>query len=164
MMTGNLQPSTLCLWRGSVQPDWLDYNGHMTEHRYLQVFGESSDALYERIGVDMARADEGAYYTLSTFITHLAECKLGTALESETEILGYDARFLHLFHRVFDAAGQPLAEGEHLAIHVRHGASGPAPSVMQEAIGRLFALQVGRPVPPTAGKVLRRALQHSRLT
>ena len=77
------QPSTfpLRLWRGSVQPDWLDYNGHMTEHRYLQVFGESSDALYELIGVDMARADEGAYYTLSTFITHLAECKLGTALE-----------------------------------------------------------------------------------
>ena len=163
-MTGSFGPSTLRLWRGSVQPDWLDYNGHMTEHRYLQVFGESSDALYERIGVNMQKADEGAYYTLSTFITHLAECKLGTALETETEILGYDARFLHLFHRVFDAAGNPLAEGEHLAIHVRHGASGPAPAAMLDAIGQHYAAQVGRPVPPSAGKVLRRALQNSRLT
>lgn len=160
-MTNTPQP--LRLWRGSVLPDWLDYNGHMTEHRYLQVFGESSDALYERIGVDMQRAEEGAYYTLSTFITHLAECKLGVALETETEILGYDARFLHLFHRVYDAAGTPLAEGEHLAIHVRHGVSGPAPAAMLDAISGLFALQVGRPAPPTAGKVLRRALQHSRL-
>jgi acyl-CoA thioester hydrolase len=160
-MTNTPQP--LRLWRGSVLPDWLDYNGHMTEHRYLQVFGKSSDALYERIGVDMQNADEGAYYTLSTFITHLAECKLGTALESETEILGYDARFLHLFHRVFDASGTPLAEGEHLAIHVRHGESGPASEAMLAKIGRFFAMQLGRPVPATAGKVLRRALQHSRL-
>lgn len=162
-MTGKPQSSTLRLWRGSVQPNWLDYNGHMTEHRYLQVFAESSDALYERIGVDTARADEGAYYTLSTFITHLAECKLGTVLQTETEILGYEARFLHLFHRVFDPAGKSLAEGEHLAIHVRHGASGPASEAMLEAIGRLFATQVGHPVPATAGKVLRRALENSRL-
>jgi len=156
-------PKPLRLWRGSVLPDWLDYNGHMTEHRYLQVFGESSDALYERIGVDMQNADAGAYYTLSTFITHLAECKLGTALESETEILGYDARFLHLFHRIFDATGTALAEGEHLAIHVRHGASGLASEAMQARIAQFYAGQVGLPVPPTAGKVLRLALQQSRL-
>ena len=92
----------LQLWRGQVLPEWLDYNGHMTEHRYLQAFGESSDALYGRIGVDFADAVSGAFFTLTTFITHIAECKIGTGLYSETEILGHDPRLLHLFHRLFE--------------------------------------------------------------
>ena len=35
-----------------VQPEWVDYNGHMTESRYLQVFGDSSDAFFRYIGID----------------------------------------------------------------------------------------------------------------
>ncbi len=32
--------------RYDVRPEWIDYNGHMTESRYLQVFGDAMDALY----------------------------------------------------------------------------------------------------------------------
>ena len=35
-----------------VRPEWIDYNGHMTESRYLQVFSDAMDALYRRVGVD----------------------------------------------------------------------------------------------------------------
>ena len=28
-----------------IPPDWLDYNGHVTESRYLQLFGDATDAL-----------------------------------------------------------------------------------------------------------------------
>ncbi|MEI9985593.1 MAG: hypothetical protein WDN69_21835 [Aliidongia sp.] len=34
----------LVLKRTEVDAQWVDYNGHMTEHRYLQVFGETTDA------------------------------------------------------------------------------------------------------------------------
>lgn len=50
-----------------------DYNGHMTEHRYLQVFGESADGFYRMIGVEFSRANEGASYASKTHIRHLAE-------------------------------------------------------------------------------------------
>lgn len=59
----------LQLWRGEVLPKWLDYNGHMTEHRYLQVFGETSDALYRRLGVAFDSAFEGSYFLRSRRIT-----------------------------------------------------------------------------------------------
>ncbi len=36
-----------------VSAAWVDYNGHMTEHRYLQVFGDTSDGLLRLIGVDL---------------------------------------------------------------------------------------------------------------
>lgn len=159
-----LEQSTLRLWRGEVLPEWLDYNGHMTEHRYLQVFGESSDAVYDLIGVDFSNAAEGAFFTLATHIWHRTECKLGTPLWSETEILGHDSRFLHLFHRLYDADRALLAEGEHLAIHVRHGKSEAAPAEMLLRIAQIFISQAKLPVPEHAGLVLKRPLQFSRTT
>jgi carnitine 3-dehydrogenase len=35
----------LRLTRQRVPADWIDYNGHMTESRYLQSFGDATDAL-----------------------------------------------------------------------------------------------------------------------
>ena len=35
----------LRLREGGVPEAWIDYNGHMTESRYLQVFGDTTDAL-----------------------------------------------------------------------------------------------------------------------
>ena len=43
-----------------MSPAWIDYNGHMSEHRYLQVFGDTTDGLLRLIGVDMAYAEAGA--------------------------------------------------------------------------------------------------------
>ena len=42
---GSDDRSPLATWHGRVLPEWIDYNGHMTEHRYLQCFGEATDAL-----------------------------------------------------------------------------------------------------------------------
>lgn len=162
-MQDGQDPAALRLWNGQVLVEWLDYNGHMTEHRYLQVFGESSDALYRQIGVDFGNPRDGAYYTLSTHVWHRAECHVGTKLWSESEILGFDDRFLHLFHRLYDADGKLMAEGEHLAIHVRHGKSAPAEPAMLDRVAGIFAAQVGLPVPAGAGKVLKRSLVNCRL-
>lgn len=153
----------LRLWRGKVPPEWLDYNGHMTEHRYLQVFGESSDALYDLLGVDFGNAQKGAFFTLATHIRHRAECKEGEALWTETDLLGHEPRFLHLFHRLFNAQGTLLAEGEHLSIHVSEGKTGPAEPAMQSRITSIFESQRGRAAPEGAGKVLSRPLENSRL-
>ncbi len=150
------------LWTGVVLPEWLDYNGPMTEHRYLQAFGESSDALYERIGVNPVAAAEGAYFTLETHIRHVAECKVGTPIWTETEILAYDAKRLHLLHRLFDGDGRLLATGEHLAIHVRHGGVSEAPATMQARIAEIFVQLAADPLPEGVGSVLNRPLAVSR--
>ena len=36
-----------------VAPEWIDYNGHAHESRYLQVFGDTTDALLRHIGLDL---------------------------------------------------------------------------------------------------------------
>ncbi len=59
-----------------VRPEWIDYNGHMTDSRYLQVFGDATDALLRYAGVDDAYRKSGrALFTVETHITHLAEAQ-----------------------------------------------------------------------------------------
>ena len=44
----------LALHAAQVAPEWVDYNGHAHESRYLQVFGDASDALFAYLGIDAA--------------------------------------------------------------------------------------------------------------
>ncbi|MBA1344521.1 MULTISPECIES: carnitine 3-dehydrogenase [Rhizobium] len=115
-----------------VSPAWVDYNGHMTEHRYLQVFGDTSDALLRLIGVDLAYVEAGqSYYTVETHIRHLGEAKLGQAIHSTCQILSVDEKRLHVFHTLHDTAtGEALATAEHMLLHVdsKAGKAAPAPA------------------------------------
>jgi acyl-CoA thioesterase FadM len=36
----------------NVLPEWVDYNGHMSEAFYVQAFGYTTDVLLDRIGLD----------------------------------------------------------------------------------------------------------------
>src|SRR6185437_14632990 len=55
-----------------VRPEWIDYNGHMTDSRYLQVFGDATDALLRSVGVDDAYRRSGrAMFTVETHVSHL---------------------------------------------------------------------------------------------
>jgi len=48
----------------TVPLDWVDYNGHMNEARYLQAFGDATDKFMEMIGCDGDYiATGGSYFT-----------------------------------------------------------------------------------------------------
>ena len=108
-----------------VNAAWVDYNGHMTEHRYLQLFGDTSDALLRLIGVDFAYVEAGhSYYTVETHIRHLGEAKLGQTLYTTLQILSVDDRRIQYFTTINDAAsGVVLATAEQLMLHVDSKAS-----------------------------------------
>ncbi len=112
----------------TVNPAWLDYNGHMTEFRYLQVLGETTDALLHLIGVDMDYVGTGgSYYTVETHIRHLGEARLGAPLYATCQVLSADEKRLHLFHRIHKGDGDAvIATGEHLLLHVEAGRAAPA--------------------------------------
>ncbi|HEX7390916.1 MAG TPA: carnitine 3-dehydrogenase, partial [Acidiphilium sp.] len=78
----------LRLVSGIVLPEWVDYNRHMTESRYLQVFGDSTDALLYSIGADSAYHESGfSYYTVETHIVHRREIAGLEPFYTTTQIL-----------------------------------------------------------------------------
>ncbi|MGH8230225.1 MAG: thioesterase family protein, partial [Steroidobacteraceae bacterium] len=112
-----------------VRPEWVDYNGHMTDSRYLQVFGDATDALLRAVGVDDAyRASGRALYTVETHVRHLAQAAAMEPLYVTTQILGLDDKRVHLLHCLYRRSDdRRLATGEQLYLHVNSTAARAAP-------------------------------------
>jgi carnitine 3-dehydrogenase len=113
----------------TVRPEWVDYNGHMTDSRYLQVFGDATDALWRSVGVDEAYRQGGhSFYTVESHVTHLSEAKAMDALYVTIQVLAVDDKRVHLFHHLRRSSdGALVATGEQLYLHVSTEAGKAAP-------------------------------------
>lgn len=147
-------PDPLAPVRLTVAPDWIDYNGHMTESRYLFAASETTDAFLRAIGADLAYVRTGfSFYTAETHIRHLGEARSGEVLTGTVQILGTDAKRLHLFTRI--ARGETLlATVEQVLLHVdmKAGRACPAPGPIRDRLQRLAADQKGIAWPEGAGR------------
>lgn len=139
-----------------VPHEWVDYNGHMTEYRYLQVLGETTDALLRLIGADLDYVAAGhSYYTVETHIRHLREAKVGDCIQASCQLLASDEKRLHVFHTVINSAtGKALATGEHLLLHVDMAAGKACSANPQiiEKVRELAAAHHALPRPVGAGR------------
>ncbi len=124
-----------------VSAAWVDYNGHMTEHRYLQVFGDTSDGVLRLIGVDLDYVRDGhSYYTVETHIRNLGEAKLGEALYSTCQVLSSDDKRLHIFSTIYNAAtNEAVATAEQMMLHVDSKA-GKAVAAPEAVLSKLRAI------------------------
>jgi carnitine 3-dehydrogenase len=133
-----------------VRPEWVDYNGHMTDFRYLQVFGEAMDALYRRVGINEAyRLSARMFYTVDTRITYLAEAKVNEPLYATTRVLSVDNKRLKVFHQLHRGSdGKLIATAEQTHVHVNTEA-GKASTMDEDVYRRLESLRAAQsePVP-----------------
>ncbi len=106
----------LALHRDVVAPQWLDYNNHMTESRYLQAFGEATEALFCYLGVDADyRAAGHSYYSVQTHLNFCREAGAGQPFRITTQLLGGDEKRLHLCHVMYAGGESSTSEGEIIA-------------------------------------------------
>jgi carnitine 3-dehydrogenase len=111
-----------------VLPGWIDYNGHMTESRYLFAASETSDAFLRLIGADLAYVAGGhSYYTVESHIRHLGEAKLGDALTGTVQVLAANEKRLHIFIRILKGEA-PVATIEQMLLHVDMAAGKTSPA------------------------------------
>ena len=156
---GVLADGRLRLHEVLVAPEWIDYNGHMTESRYLEVLADSTDAFLRRIGIVGAYIDAGrSYYTVETHIRHLGEAHAGDRLSVATRVLGHDEKRLHLFHELRRAPDDvPIATGEHMLLHVDR-AAGKTTAAAAEILATLAEIaeaQAELAWPESAGSSIR---------
>ena len=143
----------LTLYTAEVEPGWVDYNGHMTEWAFLTAFGWASDALFRYVGINEAyRAGGHSYYTVETHLNHLREASLGEPLRVTTQVLGSDAKRLHIFHTMY-RGDDMLCTGEQMLVHVDTGAgrSAPLPDGPAAAVAAITKAHAGMATPPQAG-------------
>jgi carnitine 3-dehydrogenase len=137
----------------AIPLDWVDYNGHMNEARYLQAFGDATDKFMELIGCDSSYINSGSsYFTAETHIRHLDEVKAGSLIRIFTQCLSGKGKKLHLFHRMMSNE-RVLATGEHILIHVSletRRSSMPSKSVAA-VLSQISIAHSKLPIPMGAG-------------
>ena len=99
--------------------DWTDYNGHMNESRYGQVFSDAGDVVMNMIGADQAYIDSGlSYFTVENLIQFRNETHPGEAIYVTTQVLQAEGKKLRLYHEMFRNNGDLLCTCNQLLIHV----------------------------------------------
>jgi carnitine 3-dehydrogenase len=148
----------LRLHTARVLPEWVDYNGHAHESRYLHVFGDASDAFLRYVGIDATHLAAGSsYYTVETHLSHLREASAGERLHVTTQVLGFDEKRLHLFHELYRSDDDVrLATAEQMFVHVdtAEGRARPAQPEVLARIAKLATAHAALPRPERAGRAI----------
>ena len=146
-------PAPLALYDCHVRPEWIDYNGHMTDAHYLTAFGWTTDALYRYVGVDEAYRESGrSFYTVESHVSFLREAMVGDALHFTTQVLGVDDKRLHYFHHMY-RGDELLATNEQMLLHVDTKAAKACamPSNVHAALNAIAAAHRALATPSQVG-------------
>ncbi len=141
-----------------MRAEWVDYNGHLSESSYLLIFGDSSDAFFRFFGVDEKYRESGrSLYTVETHMRNLREVSLGEPLQLTLQVLGANAKRVHIAHEMYNAAGDVVATAEQMLLHVDTGAGKvtPFPAEIGRRLQRIKAAHAALPVPGYAGHAMR---------
>ena len=154
-----VQAAPLDIFRGRVEPGWIDYNGHMNESRYLQAFSQAGDVLLGMIGADADYVARGhSFYTAETHIRHLREMPPDAPFRVTLQVLGADGKRLHFWQEMYRVGEDaPVATCEQMALHV-NAATGRACPALPEIRARLdpiVAAHAALPRPEGAGRAIR---------
>jgi acyl-CoA thioester hydrolase len=133
-----------------VPPEWIDYNGHMNDAFYFVAFTEATEVFLDHLGLGRAyREQTGAgMYTAEADLRFLAAVRGGATVRFRTQLLGHDAKRLHVFHRMTSGGGL-AASCELLFLHVGDERVTPMPPGRQDAVTRLAAAHARLPRPET---------------
>jgi carnitine 3-dehydrogenase len=143
-----------------VRPEWIDYNRHMSDFRYGQLFGDAMDTVFRQAGVDESyRATGRMYYTVENHIKHLGEAKVGEPLYVTGQILEVDDKRLHMLQRMYRGRDdRQIATAEQLYLHVdtAAGKAAPVDPAVRAKLRSMHEAQKSLPAPADAGHAVGR--------
>jgi carnitine 3-dehydrogenase len=137
-----------------VPAHWLDYNGHMTESRYLEAFAFATDGFMRMVGLDADAVAAGhSLFTAETHLRHLDEASRDEDIAVTTQVIAARGRKVHLWHAM-RAGDRLLATAEHLLIHMdlNARASAEPPPAIRARIDRVATAHAALPQPDGLGR------------
>ena len=144
----------------TVQPGWIDYNGHMNVAYYTLAVDNALDEFLENtlgLGESFVARQRMGPYSLQSSVQYLGELREGDEFSFEILLLDYDQKRMHLCITMLDVAqGSIAAIVETLAINVDLNTRRSTP-YHDWTLARLAALRAAHeaaPRPETLGRPL----------
>ena len=142
-----------------VQPDWIDFNGHMNVAYYVLAFDQATDAFNSNLGLgpEYTRDQRQSMFVVDMNVTYRRELKEGAPIRCTTQLLEFDAKKLRIFHQMFHAdEGFLAATNEIIMVHVdlNSGKSCPFPEAALDALQSMARQHQSLAIPENAGRAL----------
>src|SRR6185437_3700588 len=132
-----------------VDPQWIDYNGHLNMAYYNVLFDRAVDEVYELIGIG---AD---YLKRANHSTFTGELHANDPVRVTFQLLDFDSKRFHYFEQLFHATeGWVSATSENMTLHVDMTAKkvAPFPPPILRTFARMKAAHSQLPRPEAAGR------------
>src|SRR6187399_3153951 len=104
-----------------VEPQWIDYNGHLNMAYYNVLFDRAVDEVYELIGIgaDYLKRANHSTFTAEVHLRYLRELHANDPVRVTFQLLDFDSKRLHFFKQLFHATeGWVSATSESLSLHI----------------------------------------------
>ena len=142
---------------GTVEPEWIDVNGHMNVAYYLLAFDKGVDALWARVGITDKYVAERklSTFAVEVHVTYQRELHEGDPYRVTTQILAIDDKRLHQFQRLYHAEkGFLAATAEWLNLHVNLASRRVCqwPDDILTGFTDIAQMQTDREIPQELGK------------
>jgi acyl-CoA thioester hydrolase len=149
----------LPVYRAKIEPDWIDYNGHLRDAYYLLAASYAIDELMDHLGLDAAyrASTHCTLYSLEMHVHYLNEIKSSDDLKVITSILDFDRKRIHAGCTfVCSRLASPAATVDMMLMHVHQGAKPAGASFPETVTAKLSALKLSPAAREAFGPVSRK--------
>jgi acyl-CoA thioester hydrolase len=140
-----------------VEPEWIDYNGHLNMAYYNVLFDRAVDEAYELMGCGIAYLKDTRHstFTAEAHIRYLRELHAGAPVRVTLQLIDFDAKRMHYFEELFHAEeGWLSATSENLVLHVDMTTKkvAPFPDFIAARLAKMKSAHAHLPVPDGVGR------------
>ncbi|MEP4197407.1 MAG: thioesterase family protein [Aliishimia sp.] len=140
----------------TVEPQWIDYNGHLNMAYYNVLFDRGADELFAEFGFgpDYLKSTGCSTFSAEFHVCYIREVHEGAQVYVTSQLIDFDEKRFHFFQELHHEDGWLSATGEGLGLHV--DLSGPKVVSMPEQqhanMQRVFDAHSALPRPDRAGR------------
>src|SRR5215467_9108883 len=139
-----------------VEPQWIDYNGHLNMAYYNVLFDRAVDEVYELLGIGAAylKQHNHSTFTAEVHVRYVRELHENDPVRVTFQLLDFDAKRVHYFEQLFHATeGWVSATSENLALHVHldHKKTAPFSDDVAKRLNQMRMSHAKLPRPEATG-------------
>jgi acyl-CoA thioester hydrolase len=140
-----------------IEPQWIDYNGHLNMAYYNVMFDRAIDELWLQLGIGPVymKARHGSTFTAECHVRYLREIHLGDPVQVSILLVDADEKRLHTFEELRHAGeGWLSATSENMSIHIdmNERRTAPFPPDIRARIDAVVKAHAAVPRPEGIGR------------
>lgn len=142
-----------------VEPQWIDYNGHLNMAYYHVLFDRAVDEVFSLVGLtrDYVETRHASTFTAECHVLYKRELTEGDLVRVTAQLIAFDDKRLHYYLEMRHAnEGWLAATSENMSLHVDmvHRKVTPFPPDILANLALMKAAHSMMPLPAAVGRII----------